>query len=202
VNPIALQGDDADRSMTSGALRGSRGLGVSRSFWNESEKREITVLFFGGACAGWPGVAHGGAIATVMAEACERMVKGGPNAPAMFGIPGPSGGRGSGKMECESLSLSYKKPTAANNFFVLRSEIEGDPGPEEGTKQEEETKEKDLGSMLVKMTLEDAQTGKVCVEASGRCKPASTYGQARAVTKEINEEAGGWFDVFTRSIVG
>lgn len=44
-------------------------MGVFRVFWNEAEKRSISVVFFGGGLSGWPGVVHGGAIATVLDEA-------------------------------------------------------------------------------------------------------------------------------------
>ena len=63
-------------SLTSIAMGGSRGLGIQRVFWNEKERRVIAVVFFGGALSGWPGVAHGGAIAAILAENMARIAAG------------------------------------------------------------------------------------------------------------------------------
>jgi hypothetical protein len=38
----------------------------------------VAVIWIGGGLAGWPGVAHGGAIATIFEETMARMVRG-PN---------------------------------------------------------------------------------------------------------------------------
>ena len=62
-----------ETNLTAGALAGSRGLGIQRVFWNEEEKRIIAVVFFGGALSGWPGVTHGGVIATILGECTQRI---------------------------------------------------------------------------------------------------------------------------------
>jgi hypothetical protein len=59
-----------------GALSGTRGLGVQRAFWNAETKEMVEVVWIGGGLAGWPGVAHGGAIATIFEETMARMVRG------------------------------------------------------------------------------------------------------------------------------
>jgi hypothetical protein len=59
-----------------GALSGTRGLGVQRAYWNAETKEMVAVVWIGGGLAGWPGVAHGGAIATIFDETMARMVKG------------------------------------------------------------------------------------------------------------------------------
>jgi hypothetical protein len=59
-----------------GAMSGTRGLGVQRAFWNEETKEMVAVVWLGGGLAGWPGVAHGGAIATIFEEAMARLVRG------------------------------------------------------------------------------------------------------------------------------
>lgn len=59
-----------------GAMSGTRGLGVQRAFWNAETKEMVAVVWIGGGLAGWPGVAHGGAIATIFEEIMARMVKG------------------------------------------------------------------------------------------------------------------------------
>lgn len=59
-----------------GVMSGTRGLGVQRAFWNAETREMVAVVWIGGGLAGWPGVAHGGAIATVMEEVMARMVRG------------------------------------------------------------------------------------------------------------------------------
>ena len=56
-----------------GPMGGSRGLAVQRIFWNEAERKAISILFFGGGLSGWPGVTHGGATAIVMDESLGRV---------------------------------------------------------------------------------------------------------------------------------
>lgn len=59
-----------------GVMSGTRGLGVQRAFWNARAEEMVAVVWIGGGLAGWPGVAHGGAIATVFEEIMARMVAG------------------------------------------------------------------------------------------------------------------------------
>lgn len=59
-----------------GAISGTQGLGVQRAFWNDETKEMVAVIWIGGGLAGWPSVAHGGAIATIFEEIMARMVKG------------------------------------------------------------------------------------------------------------------------------
>jgi hypothetical protein len=59
-----------------GVMSGTRGLGVQRAFWSEETREMVAVVWIGGGLAGWPGVAHGGAIATVFEEVMARMVRG------------------------------------------------------------------------------------------------------------------------------
>ena len=91
-------------------MAGSRGLGVYRVFWNAKERRGITVVFFGGALAGWPGVTHGGAIATVLQEGMEMV----------------------GEGEAEMMQVRYLKPTLARRWYVLRAELDEAEGERNG----------------------------------------------------------------------
>ncbi|KAF2810311.1 uncharacterized protein BDZ99DRAFT_387057 [Mytilinidion resinicola] len=96
------------RTLTQKTMAGSGGLGVQRAFWNPVTRELIAVVFFGGRLSGWPGLAHGGAIATVLQDGLSRVVAG-PDA-ILDSVPSPS-----------SLSLTYARPTQANNFYVLRA---------------------------------------------------------------------------------
>ncbi|MCJ1479312.1 hypothetical protein MMC13_007997 [Lambiella insularis] len=102
LDPYAsLSAEEKPHHLTAGAMAGSRGLGVHRVFWNEAEQRSISVVYFGAALTGWPGVTHGGAIATLLQESVERV-----------------GGR------VEGLEVRYVKPTMAGMFYVLRTEVD------------------------------------------------------------------------------
>jgi hypothetical protein len=72
-----------------GVMSGTRGLGVQRAFWSAETREMVAVVWIGGGLAGWPGVAHGGAIATVFEEVMARMVR------------GPEGGIGMYKLQSD-----------------------------------------------------------------------------------------------------
>jgi acyl-coenzyme A thioesterase PaaI-like protein len=75
VDPAKDQ-EDESRTGILGALSGTRGFGVQRAFWNAETREMVAVVWIGGGLAGWPGVAHGGAIATIFEETMARMVRG------------------------------------------------------------------------------------------------------------------------------
>ena len=165
-------------------MAGARGLAVQRVWWNERERRAISVVFFGGGLSGWPGVVHGGTVATVVDESLGRV--------AILGLEGRTGelvslrlcvcvtaafgggGYGLGSWVWEifeevlradewewlgvtaNLELSYRAPTLANRFYVLRAEFDE-------SKASLSTDRK----KWVKGVLEEVGTGKVCVEAKG-----------------------------------
>jgi hypothetical protein len=75
VDPAKDQ-DGESRTGILSALSGTRGFGVQRAFWNAETREMVAVVWIGGGLAGWPGVAHGGAIATVFEETMARMIRG------------------------------------------------------------------------------------------------------------------------------
>ncbi|KAI9817556.1 MAG: hypothetical protein M1827_001168 [Pycnora praestabilis] len=123
--------------LTSGAMAGSRGLGVQRVFWNEAEGKAVSIVFFGGDLSGWPGVIHGGTIATVMDESLWRA--------AVRLLPLKNA-------VTANLNLTYRLPTLANRFHVLEVE----PIKDKTT----ERKASIRGSLKT-------MDGRVCVEATG-----------------------------------
>lgn len=54
-------------------MGGSAGIALQRVFWLEDDKKAVSLLWFGRGMAGWPGVVHGGALATVMDESLGRV---------------------------------------------------------------------------------------------------------------------------------
>ncbi|KAL9084102.1 MAG: hypothetical protein Q9165_008240 [Trypethelium subeluteriae] len=97
------------RTLTKVAMSGSRGLGVQRTFWNEEKGELVEIVWFGQGLSGWPGVAHGGVIATVFEEALRHVAAGSDK--DWTTLP----------EEPNTLNLSYVKPTLANNFYVIRA---------------------------------------------------------------------------------
>ncbi|KAK0656294.1 HotDog domain-containing protein [Cercophora newfieldiana] len=128
-----------------GTLSGSRGVGgYQRVFYNAATGEFVSVVYFGAAITGWPGVVHGGALATLLDESCGRA--------AFWQWGGKSG-------VTATLKLEYKKATLANGFYVLRVRSRSD----------EELPESERGKRhyksFVDATIEDAATGAVTVTA-------------------------------------
>ncbi|KAG9185484.1 hypothetical protein G6011_08028 [Alternaria panax] len=155
-----------------GIMSGTRGLGIQRAFWNAETREMVAVVWMGGGLAGWPGVAHGGAIATVMEEVMARMVRG-PD-----GVVGPV-------HRPDSLSLTYAKPTYSLDFYILRASFskpdlpQSEPLPEPQTQPTKSwlgwlSPEKDLTKKteatgkkeVIEATLESV-SGDLCVKAKG-----------------------------------
>ncbi|KAH6870816.1 hypothetical protein BKA58DRAFT_385868 [Alternaria rosae] len=164
--------ENAGKKGILGVMSGTRGLGVQRAFWNAETREMVAVVWIGGGMSGWPGVAHGGAIATVFEEIMARMVRG-PD-----GIVEPV-------HRPDSLSLTYAKPTYSLDFYVLRASFskpdlpQSEPPPEpeaEPTKswlgwlspQKDLTKKTDASRQKQEIvaTLESVG-GDLCVKAKG-----------------------------------
>lgn len=134
IMPLPLQSDrstEVEDSLLE-HMQGARGLGVERLFWDRGDKQLVAVIWFGGALCGWPGVTHGGAIATAMAEKLslaaaladhadtdvlaaatpQRLPGTGNHAKMMAPTTTPD--------EPAQLSIGYVKPTYANSFYVVR----------------------------------------------------------------------------------
>lgn len=93
--------------LTTGPLAGARGIGgFQRIFCNEETGECITIIWFGGGMAGWPGVTHGGVIATILDESLGRC--------AIHQFPGRTG-------VTANLELNYLKPSITNEFYVVRT---------------------------------------------------------------------------------
>ncbi|KAK4033509.1 putative mitochondrial membrane protein FMP10 [Parachaetomium inaequale] len=143
----SLSAEHRAQHITAGALAGSRGVGgYQRVFWNKITGELVTVIYFGSATTGWPGVVHGGCLATVLDESCGR---------AAF-----KDAEWGGKVGLTAkLGLEYKRVTMANGFYVVRVKVRG----------EEELPEQERGKRHYKCwvdaSVEDAVTGAVTVTA-------------------------------------
>ena len=95
------------RRLTTGPLAGARAIGgFQRVFWNAESGEIVTVIWFGGAIAGWPGVTHGGVTATIMDEILGRC--------AIRQFPSKTG-------VTANLELNYLKPIVTNSFYIIRA---------------------------------------------------------------------------------
>jgi acyl-coenzyme A thioesterase PaaI-like protein len=93
--------------ITTGPLGGSRGIGgYQRIFQNVDSGEFVSVVWIGGSLAGWPGVTHGGLIATILDESLGRC--------AISTFPEKTG-------VTANLELNYRAPTVTNDFYVIRA---------------------------------------------------------------------------------
>jgi hypothetical protein len=66
---------EESNTLVNDSMSGTRGLGVQRAFWSPTSKELVTIIWFGGGLSGWPGITHGGAIATVFTESMRRAIQ-------------------------------------------------------------------------------------------------------------------------------
>ncbi|KAK8008477.1 Bcfmp10 [Apiospora marii] len=122
-------------SVTAGSLAGSKGLAYQRVFWHRDTGELVNVVYFGGGTAGWPGVVHGGALATVLDETRTGVTA--------------------------RLELNYKKPTVTNAFYTVRTR----PVVEEGDEVAGKDGSRKSDRKLWVHGHVEAENGRVCVEA-------------------------------------
>jgi hypothetical protein len=174
-----------------GVMNGTRGLGVQRAFWNAETREMVAVVWIGGGMSGWPGVAHGGAIATIFEEVMARMIRGPDGSVGAHTHPVTLQGKVGLTRKTEpvhrpdSLSLTYAKPTYSLDFYVLRASFskpnlpQSEPPPEpeaQPTKswlgwlspQKDLTKKVEASRQTEEIvaTLESV-SGDLCVKAKG-----------------------------------
>ncbi|EME48409.1 hypothetical protein DOTSEDRAFT_48900 [Dothistroma septosporum NZE10] len=115
-------------------LQGAKGLGVERVFWDRGEQKLVCIIWLGGSLSGWPGITHGGVLATALQEkvALANSLSQPSSFPAGFSSAAkPQRLPGAGdhaKMlhpteipaEPAQLSFDYIKPTYANHFYTVR----------------------------------------------------------------------------------
>ncbi|KAJ5143529.1 uncharacterized protein N7515_002316 [Penicillium bovifimosum] len=123
--------------LTSGPMAGSRSLGLQRVFWNDKEKKIISVVFLGPGLEGWPTMVHGGAIGTVIDENLGRLAI--RQFPARTGVTA-------------NLNLDYRAPVYSGNFYTVHSSLDQDRSTD--TKAYARCEVRDMA-------------GRLCVEATG-----------------------------------
>lgn len=157
-----------------GVMTGSRGVGGYQRIWyNPTSGELVSVVFIGGATTGWPGVVHGGLLATILDESCGRA--------AFKEWAGKTG-------VTAKLELNYKKATLANGFYVIRAK----PRQEEQLPAEERGKRH--YKVWVDATVEDANTGVVTIYSEAMF----VGGHGKDRKKEVKRAWGKAVDEHTR----
>jgi len=183
---LGLRYEEDQGVMTRETMAGARGLGVERLFWNTKNHELVAVVWFGGGVSGWPGVTHGGAIATVLGEkaalAAQLFRYGGEE-----GMQGDASGITRGP-ELEKLQLTYKKPTHARGFYVIRIKPRIDV--EDAT-----TMVSTLGKEVEVEGTFETMDGRVCVIMNGVVPVAGTAKGGLQTTKQAvkGSGVGKWF---------
>jgi hypothetical protein len=173
-------------------LQGAKGLGVERIFWDRSEKKLVAVVWFGGAMSGWPGVTHGGLLATVLEEkialAAALATPSSQSSISAAATPQRLPGTGNHATmimpaqipaEPAQVSIDYKKPTYANSFYTIRVT------PAYSAEDDSSHVRYGIKGAEYQATLEtmDAQ---ICVKAAAKFTPRS---RAEYVEEKVAEAA-------------
>lgn len=186
VVPTSIEVKDGKKAEESliDQMAGAKGIGAERIFWNRAEDTLVAVVWFGGALCGWPGVVHGGALATEMAEKLslaaaladressdilaaatpQRLPGTGNHAKMLAPATTPA--------EPAQLSIGYVKPTFANKFYVIRVK------PAVPQEKESELTPEPYGGATYEAVLE-TQDATVCVKARTRFAPSTATQRAQ-----------------------
>jgi 3'-phosphoadenosine 5'-phosphosulfate synthase len=94
-------------SLTSGVLSGPGRIEVPPYVWTEEGgKSLVSILYLGPELCGYPGLVHGGLLATLLDEGLARC--------SFEALPNGLG-------MTASLTINYRKPSPAENYVVLRA---------------------------------------------------------------------------------
>ncbi|KAK2736335.1 hypothetical protein FQN57_000785 [Myotisia sp. PD_48] len=132
-----LNAEEKLKRITSGSLRGSRGVSCQRIFYNEKENTFTTVLFVGNGIEGWPTIVHGGALGIILDENMGRVAI--RNFPAKTGVTA-------------NLNINYKAPVLAGQYISIESKYNSILSSER--------------KAFVEGVIKD-QHGRVCTHATG-----------------------------------
>lgn len=195
--PLEVNEESEKESDLIAQMQGAKGIGAERIFWNRKDETLVAVVWFGGALCGWPGVVHGGALATEMAEklslaaaladkdTSDRLAAAMPQRLPGTGDHAKMLAPATTPAEPAQLSIGYVKPTYANHFYVIRVK------PAVPQEKESQLTPEPYGGASYEATLE-TQDATVCVKARARFAPSTRVQRAQkkagdGVTKGYEE---------------
>lgn len=173
------------------ALQGAKGLGVERVFWDRDDHKLVAIVWFGGALSGWPGVTHGGLLATALVEKIAlagSLASGGDGDITSAAKPQrlPGTGKHATLQAVEAipeepveLSMDYMKPTFANSFYVIRVQ------PAWTSQDDVRLPVQGHEYFAVLETMD----GKACVKATAKFAPRS---ELERVEESVKEAVSRW----------
>ncbi|KAF8249381.1 thioesterase family protein [Wilcoxina mikolae CBS 423.85] len=104
---LKVHEDYRNASLTSGALAGPGKIEVPPFVWQEDGgKSLVSILYLGNELCGYPGLIHGGLLATLLDEGLARCSF--PALPNKIGMTA-------------NLTINYRKPSPAESFVVLKA---------------------------------------------------------------------------------
>ncbi|GMM37822.1 Fmp10 protein [Saccharomycopsis crataegensis] len=107
-----------NKSITEGALTIPGGFAIKPLiFENPKTNQTISVIYVGSRLCGYPFIVHGGVLATILDEVFKKSV----------GLNFNSDGEAK-EFSTKHLELSYRFPTLANNFIVIKTNVGSDSG--------------------------------------------------------------------------
>jgi acyl-coenzyme A thioesterase PaaI-like protein len=144
-----------DHHLCATTLAGVRGLGAyQRVFQHKVSGETMVVVYLGEGITGWPGVVHGGALATVLDETMGRAAFTSLNME-----PGPKGSKAPPGVTA-NMKIDYSHMSFAGRFYVVWARVKGEHELEESERGKRDYK------AYVEGVIEDEVTQRPCVYAS------------------------------------
>lgn len=132
----------------------------------------MVIVFLGEGITGWPGVVHGGALATILDETMGRAAF-----TSLKMEPGPEGKAPPGVTA--NLKIDYSRMSFAGRYYVVWARVKGEHELEPSERGKRDYK------AYVEGVIEDEVTQRPCVYASGLF-----VGPHKAKQGEVAEERG------------
>ncbi|GEQ67937.1 hypothetical protein JCM33374_g1603 [Metschnikowia sp. JCM 33374] len=176
-NIVKPEPEYAAQSLTSHTLAQPGGIAIPPViFHNRKTKETISIVHMGYRLCGYPFVVHGGMLATLLNETFKRNASLRHDSGAKANSPGSL----KDDYKVDQLSISYRSPAFADQFFIVKTEQvpDSDPPISENARAANEG-----GPVAYKSTLE-SENGKVLVEAravlrnTGRATHSMSNGKA------------------------
>lgn len=150
-SPIKVQHDYHKPSLTNRTLAAPGGVLIKPViFFNVDTNESVTIVHVGYKLTGYPFLVHGGMIATLLNETFKRNAS----------LTSQTASNLRDDFKVENLTISYKAPTLANQFLIVRTKQEPDSSCDGKTVNLVSTLESQKGTVCVKSTAVLHDTGR------------------------------------------